>query len=36
LLSVLSTVGQEKKANPFLRCDSLVQFTEVRRRKDRF
>ncbi len=36
LPTVPSTIGTEKKANPFLRCDSSVAFTALRKRKDRF
>ncbi len=36
LPSVPSNIGLEKKANPFLRCESLVEFADLRKRKDRF
>ncbi len=36
LPTVPSTIGLEKQANPFLRCDSLIAFSEWRRKKDRF
>lgn len=34
--TVPSSMGIEKKSNPFLRCESCVQFAELRKKKDRY
>ncbi len=34
--AIFATLGEEKKTNPFLRADSVEEFIELRKRKDRF